>query len=53
MTKTVLELAQELAIATATTILILFFVVAWISMFVVAGLKLMFRIMDKIEKGDE
>lgn len=47
-----IELAQEFAITTGVTILIITFVVAWVSMFVISGLKLMFRIMDKIEKGN-
>ena len=45
-----IESVQEFAIATGVTILIITFVIVWVAMFVIAGLKLMFRIMDKIEK---
>ena len=45
MNKIIVESAQGLAVSFTITILI--------AVFVVSGLKLMFRIMDKIEKGQK
>lgn len=45
MNKIIIESAQGLAVSLTITVFIAVFFVSW--------LKLMFRIMDKIEKGDE